>query len=97
MAEHQVANTEWNDAAGALSTEWANFERDSESWDDDDTDRLIAARTALLRIPAPDHAALLKKLEIVFKDDGTGFLTAWNREYLHQTMADMQRLLAAAE
>ncbi len=58
-------------------------------------DRLVAARAAMLSTPAPNCAALLDKLEIVFERDrdDDDFTKTWDREILAQTFADMRRLL----
>ena len=94
MAEQQVAKAEWNAASDALAAEWAKFESNPEGWDDADSDRLIDARSHLLNLPSPDRGALLAKLEILFEDDGSDSLIAWNRQCVRQTLQDMRSLLA---
>ena len=54
------------------------------------------SRNALMEIPAPHHAALLWKLDIILGVEPGESFEAWNEEYLRQTVADYRRLLGEA-
>lgn len=60
-------------------------------------DRLSAiagdAENALIRMPAPDLAALKWKLDKLLSDDGDGYISPWSADYLSQTRADIARLM----
>lgn len=63
----------------------------------DEMDRLTEEaddlRWAVMKVPAPDRAALRWKLEHVLRDDGSGGITAYARSHLDQTLADIGHLL----
>lgn len=59
--------------------------------------RVFQAWTSLIQMPAPDHAALMWKLEQLFGDVGSdeSETVEWQGKYLSQLMADARRLLTA--
>jgi hypothetical protein len=66
----------------------------------DEMDRLTNEaddlRWAVMKVPAPDRAALRWKLEHILRDDGSGGITAYAHSHLDQTLADIGRLLGDA-
>lgn len=58
-------------------------------------ERIVAARAAMLSTPAPNCAALLDKLGIIFAKDREDdeSTNSWDRHIVAQTLADMERIL----
>lgn len=56
--------------------------------------RLNEADAALMATPAPDHAALLFKLEKLLEVEADGSTACWGEGYMAQTMIDARRLLS---
>lgn len=52
-----------------------------------------AAEDAMMQTPAPNHAALLVKLEKLLAISN-GSTDSWSADYVRQTIGDMRRLLA---
>jgi len=63
----------------------------------DDVEQAFDAGEAAMAMPAPDLEALRWKLTRIFEPDDfePEFTPSWRREYLAQTFADIDRLLAA--
>ena len=84
---------QWN---AALSTFRAAEATYRQADDDSDLDNLCnamcQAQSALMAVPAPDHAALLVKLEELLSITN-GSTDSWSEDYAGQTIEDMRRLL----
>lgn len=55
-------------------------------------DQMCQAQSALMAVRAPDHAALLVKLEELLSIT-SGSTDSWSEDYAGQTIEDMRRLL----
>lgn len=81
------------DHAAARLSGFAQLNHNIDDWGD----RLADAADKVLAIPAPDHEALLWKLEYLFGDDldkGAGSTSCWSAEFFAQTMADIRHFLS---